>query len=282
MALRSPRFFVCTLFLAASALSQTPCVLNDATFDSQEGGCKDLVSNLVWSGGFGTPTWPVAMTFATDLVEGGYSDWRLPTLQECRDVYLLGSASHLNFLQGNGGTWTSTAGTKRNNQKRYGFRLDTGVETLYTQNSRLYFHCVRQGSSSFTGGGNNAPPPTLGAAVPGRNAVTHFLSEGIWLAHVDLPEHASAPYCMMVVNDPKALAPHAPLLSVTPELLSGVTSSASTTNLGTFDATGRATLRVDGQGLGLRTSALRELTILLVIADPKAAAPQLYRIRLPR
>lgn len=117
------------------------CAGGDANWATAEGGCKDLQTGLVWSlPGPCCVNWNTATQYAADLVEGGYSDWRLPTRAELETA-----ASHLAYPQllGSGECWSSTT---QGGTRAYTVNLQTGVATLRLKGSSLSFHCVRQGA----------------------------------------------------------------------------------------------------------------------------------------
>jgi hypothetical protein len=72
-----------------SGWTANPCAVETTRFRSAYGGCHDTVTNLVWSSNTSNParnkgtfSTQGATTYASDLVEGGYSDWRLPSKNE--------------------------------------------------------------------------------------------------------------------------------------------------------------------------------------------------------
>jgi hypothetical protein len=127
-----------------SGLPATNCLLEDEGWASANGGCQDLVSGLVWSGNVvdqegRTLTWDWAMTWCQNKVEGGFSDWRAPTLAEAQTAFKHDIAPHLDTVD-HYTTWTST---KRGN-KAYVLRLNDGVVALFLQGSGMGAYCVRQ------------------------------------------------------------------------------------------------------------------------------------------
>ena len=80
---------------------------DDSSFASLDGGCKDLATGRVWSGQPDTQ-WSLesANSYCISLVEGGQSDWRLPTVDELRAVYGHGGLTHLALTQQTPYNWS--------------------------------------------------------------------------------------------------------------------------------------------------------------------------------
>lgn len=101
------------------------CILDDTLFNSEEGGCRDLTTGLVWSTQslqFGIQsTWEGAKTYCEDLVEGGYDDWFLPSRDELQEVFANGSATHMNLMTNS--NWSST---RRGNTRAWLVNLTDG------------------------------------------------------------------------------------------------------------------------------------------------------------
>ena len=102
------------------------CALNDEHFDTLEGGCMDLATELVW-GISSSPNWPFwyAEQAVEDSVEGGFTDWRLPTRTELETVVANDGVSH--FQEGFAYYyWSST----KQGQKRWVVNITTGESLL--------------------------------------------------------------------------------------------------------------------------------------------------------
>ncbi len=86
----------------ASSTAGHICAVEDGSFMTADGGCKDAATGLVWSsrnlgeGGNGW-YWQSAMGFAEDSTEAGYSDWRLPTIEELQAVIANGAEGHFSW-----------------------------------------------------------------------------------------------------------------------------------------------------------------------------------------
>ncbi|MES2461576.1 MAG: DUF1566 domain-containing protein, partial [Armatimonadota bacterium] len=95
------------------AYSVNPCKFEDATrFVTTNGGCKDVRTGRVWSRNVGSlerantySTFSYAQSYCSNLVEGGYGDWRLPTKTEMTTVAANGAGTYLDvFWLGGGST----------------------------------------------------------------------------------------------------------------------------------------------------------------------------------
>lgn len=193
------------LTLPALAEAQLPpgaCVLDDALFTTQLGGCQDLSSGLVWSATQpGSFTWSYAnQTWVPNLVEAGYSDWRMPTFQELVDAHAHGAASHLQVTCLPCAYWSSTP----KGNKAWGIRFDTGATALRTKGSALLVLAVRStGLEAATTDPALVPP--FAAAPDQDETVTHFLSDSAHTVDLRLPRHAGASFVAFL----SLPAPHA-------------------------------------------------------------------------
>lgn len=113
---------------------------DDANFASIGGGCKDLRTGRVWSGQmYGLGTWPYAKDYCSNLVEGGQSDWRLPTKDELVTLHNDGGASYVNIWP-TASIWSST-GAKGGGY--YTVVISTGFVGSATRSSGMGVACVR-------------------------------------------------------------------------------------------------------------------------------------------
>jgi hypothetical protein len=140
------------------------CTINDEHFATLEGGCTDLNTGITYSAvnyypdaGSTNLTFSGASSFCSNLDQGGFTDWRLPTLAEIEATgdnnLAAGHGDHFADLPGTGlpfesgvGKWTSTT----DKSKRYGYwgRLNGGTtdKVLITFNKQFSLtraNCVR-------------------------------------------------------------------------------------------------------------------------------------------
>jgi hypothetical protein len=121
------------------------------------GGCQDQITGLVWSANYtdlhgGTLPWSMANDYCNNLMEGGFSDWRLPTPAEVQSAAqhdamdtdftlpppYIGVNHHLATEYAV--VWTSQI--KGNKATRGDLR--TGVLTINRPTTGLYVECVRK------------------------------------------------------------------------------------------------------------------------------------------
>jgi hypothetical protein len=136
------------LGVAALAIAQTSepppiCQVEDASWAIADGGCKDLVSNLVWSDAASWRTgsawsWSKMIEICNGLELNGHSDWRLPTVNEIHTAYEHGAWTH---LQDGKGPLTWSNQSKGN--KAYAVSLLDGVVGLHLKGSTFGDFCVR-------------------------------------------------------------------------------------------------------------------------------------------
>lgn len=133
-----------------SALDPAPgplpqCLVDGGNFVSRSGGCEDLLTGKVWSTGYmdnngrSPTTWSGAGSYCNNLVEGGQSDWRLPTEAELIKVATDGAAGHVN-ANDSAFHWSSTT---RGSQYAWTVRLDTAATFLTLKTSGEDAVCVR-------------------------------------------------------------------------------------------------------------------------------------------
>lgn len=104
----------------------------------EDGGCKDPVTGLVWSLPVSGRNWNFAAQFADELIEGGESDWRLPTKAELETA-----AAHLildKLTTTRIWVWSST----RNRNEIWWVALNDGSSGSSPKASGIPFYCVRE------------------------------------------------------------------------------------------------------------------------------------------
>lgn len=81
----------------ATALTNA-CLIDDGGWVTADGGCTDVTTGLVWSlAAPGSVDWNYAQNYGANLVEGGYSDWRMPTEAELQGAWANGAPTHLAY-----------------------------------------------------------------------------------------------------------------------------------------------------------------------------------------
>lgn len=129
------------------AYAINPCKIEDATrFVTADGGCKDVRTGRVWSRNALSPerggsswTFTGAKNLCSNLVEGGYDDWRLPTYTELKTVSANGAGTYLDvfyyitgdtkqLVQGDFPKWSST--TIKGGKYAYVVCLGSGAEQV--------------------------------------------------------------------------------------------------------------------------------------------------------
>ena len=101
------------LIVGVSPAVYAKCLVNDSDFATTEGGCKDLDTGLVWSPDFrgipgatngdgipasGSPDFCERILDSYPAGNGGYTDWRIPTVAEVEEAIANGLKSHLDFF----------------------------------------------------------------------------------------------------------------------------------------------------------------------------------------
>jgi hypothetical protein len=127
------------IFCGATQLASAVCWVDDADFATEDGGCKDHATGLVWSpdwrGVTGNPYATAA--FPPQYCEyrdyNGFSDWRHPTLGEIEETLANGLNEHLDFFLDGGATpddnlyHATSCNTKvRGSRKYYVIRFSDG------------------------------------------------------------------------------------------------------------------------------------------------------------
>jgi hypothetical protein len=141
--------FVATspLFADAPFVCRLP---DDANFVSADGGCKDVVTGVVFGtsaykrtgGSWWTYNGAKDNACPNYSVDGGFDDWRMPTKAELLAASAHGGTNYLDFVgaQNEYGPWSSD---KKGN-KAYWVRLFDGVTGLHSLDTGLDVLCVRK------------------------------------------------------------------------------------------------------------------------------------------
>lgn len=106
------------------------CVSQDANWTTDSGGCRDMQSGgLVWSASAYVQTgqmqtYVTAQDYCAASTEGGYSDWRVPTLAELQTAQQREAFTHINLYDASGQPFDSVKwSTTRDNSKQYAYLL---------------------------------------------------------------------------------------------------------------------------------------------------------------
>ena len=264
---------VLSLALPAALSAQAPpgaCLVQDTAFQTTGGGCADLVANRVWSAvPPSTGTWSYANQYSQNLVEGGYSDWRLPTLSELTALVQDGGYSHLNLCQCGWWYWSSQTQGRSN---AYAEVLQTGQTKKWSQNSQFAILCVRTG----TPGGPQGAGGGIGSA---DLSVSHIHEGGVWTLLIRGERLAGRPYLLLAGlragEGARGIA--APILL--PAQRTG--SRLLDPGAGRLDEKGCATLRLDLAALGMPRSVEADIRLALVVFDPLVPGGIVYLITPP-
>lgn len=161
------------------------CLINDSQFRTQDGGCKDQSTNLVWSSvssnrmnwndiiwdsqfpGASAPDaddygrtndytegqvsyFPTttSSSYCKNLIQGGYSDWRLPTSAELSAAYGRSARDYLRTVM-NESYHSSSSQNSWNGAAAV--NLSSGAtENLHMNNDYRFVFCVRGGNRAST------------------------------------------------------------------------------------------------------------------------------------
>lgn len=146
------------LALATSDLAaQTHfCVVEDAAFETGNGGCQDLATALAWSthtpAGPGGWNWALANQTCEDLQEGGFSDWRLPTVEELQAANANGAPTHFDYPICGPNNCCKYWSSKKQGPWAWAVCLmQTGEKDRILAESAMSFACVRESSDCGNG-----------------------------------------------------------------------------------------------------------------------------------
>lgn len=249
--------------LAAGLLAQNPgdCLVQDAAFQSANGGCQDQVTSIAFSSIHLQQTWDGAGQVCSTLVEGGFDDWRLPTVAELQAAAAHGASTHLDFgpFSTNGYRYSD----RSQGQWCTAVRMTDGHAKKLLKSSWIGFFCVRSGGSAFA-----ATQPAAGTSTASMSA-SHVFDRGQWHVHLRAPQHAGQPYLILAGTRAPNLVPGIENVVL---LGAGSASPFFQPGPGALDVEGRATIGVDLIGLGVPATAYSSLAMALVVLD--SAQPQ--------
>lgn len=275
-------FFAILATLSSSAAAQVPgaCALEDAAFQTLDGGCKDLTSGLIWSAdyfqvyqssGASVLTFSAATDYAQNLVEGGFDDWRLPTQAELLDLHANGGAAHLNLPDPLFYHWSST----KSGRQRYIVNIASGDSFSVNRTSTMMVICVREVSSGGGGNGNGGGRPGGGngnnnrvagpAAIGQAPQGVRFVRGGLVHVHLTAPEHADRAFVVAASSAPATA-------SVLPSIDAwlGATNGLSLVAPGKFDPSGRAHMAFERTSLDRLAADGVDVRLGVLVLDPEA------------
>lgn len=99
-------------------------------------GCVSMVSNISTS----TMTWKDCAQSCGSKIDGGYDDWRMPSLEEA--IYYTFFAPNISFTPSSNSIWTTTPSTS-NTGSWVIFKESDGYWNSYYYNNNTYCRCVR-------------------------------------------------------------------------------------------------------------------------------------------
>ena len=267
-----------------TALPPGNCLVNDSNFYTSEGGCKDAASGLVWSktstsslhvgetlwdssyGGSGTIETSdygrsnefdestgfscvqdtTASSYCHSLSEGGYTDWRTPTLNE---LIVLAARTPSSYIQNlyNENVITSTC-TSAGNIYFHTVNIITGAQGTGSNGGGFLGHalCVRGGTTKQT---PSKLSITQSTTVFGKGITTYRS----WLVRIQDPSGNNVNRQNITIS----LATNLGNLSGT---TSAVTDASGLATFSSFslDTPGTATLTFSTSGL---TSATQQVSV---------------------
>jgi hypothetical protein len=124
--------------------------LADFTRDDSQGIVTDLTTGLMWQDNSDAKTvtknWQGAIDYCESLTLGGYSDWRLPNINELRSIVDYGrSYPAIDPVFKNVSSslyWTSTI-SKGDTSISWGLNFYGGYDDFSYQDYNFLFRCVR-------------------------------------------------------------------------------------------------------------------------------------------
>ena len=128
-----------TLSLNANFIRDNP---NQVVYDTKTG--------LMWQDdAVGSQMdWSTAVTTCENLTLGGYSDWRIPTIEELESIVNYGAsvpAKYSDFLNFASGYYWSSATSASNSSHGWGVYFNYGDDDTNVKMPSYYVRCVRAG-----------------------------------------------------------------------------------------------------------------------------------------
>jgi hypothetical protein len=135
------------------------CIKETAIFKTANGGCQYQETGMVLSkkshfnGTYKELTFTEADSYCSNLVEGGYSDWAIPSETQLLSMKGRGLGFSLNTIKDGISAedfWTSTTRLYKGKSKRIAITIQNNdvrindYDTSYGQNDALYVICVRK------------------------------------------------------------------------------------------------------------------------------------------
>lgn len=114
------------------------CQREDENFYTTGGGCQDAETRLIFSKRHPRLKHKSAIQRCKNLVEGGYSDWRLPTANELQSMALHGGKDYLA-----NGSSTQLWSKSREGSYAITVQMSTGVKVAQKRNKKRRVYCVR-------------------------------------------------------------------------------------------------------------------------------------------
>ena len=119
----------------------------EALLEEPQNAYLDTKTGLMWQGETQEEmTWDDAMEYAEDLSEGGYDDWRLPTIEELTtliDYTQTLPATNIPNIRSSY-YWSSTTSAS-STSNAWGVYFYYGNVNGYVKSDSLYVRCVRSG-----------------------------------------------------------------------------------------------------------------------------------------
>jgi Protein of unknown function (DUF1566) len=291
------RFALCllvTLPVASSSAQTLPgaCLKIDSTFNTVDGGCKDLQAGSIWSGkGSCCIAYDAAVSYCGSLAEGGFTDWRMPSVEELQALIAknpwstsLSSFEYVDLWGPSFGIWSN----KKKGQWAWVVNSTSGdAGKTWIEGSQLAVICVRGVSSGGggNGGGKGGGKPKLGGSQGGsqgnesKRRAENTSDTGLEVSRPVLPSSRIQVW-MQTVGAGRRAEVVAPALRGMPYVMiahgvdrgidlprrAGATLLAAPRLL---DGRGRATVRIPGQCLGVKFSELGMSSVSMVVLDPQ-------------